>query len=57
MHLAKNKLTDLYLENIIVIGETFEEHLESLHCLWRKLKDVIVKVMLSKSNLFNDNVW
>ncbi len=46
----------VYLDDIIVHGRTFEEHLENLHLVWSRPREADLKMKLSKCTLFQDSV-
>uniref|UniRef100_A0A803JFV2 Gypsy retrotransposon integrase-like protein 1 n=1 Tax=Xenopus tropicalis TaxID=8364 RepID=A0A803JFV2_XENTR len=46
----------VYLDDIIVIGRTWDEHLQRLSCVLQKLKEAKLKVKPSKCKLFCEKV-
>ncbi len=46
----------VYLDDIIVHGRTFEEHLDNLRLVWSRLREANLKMKPSKCTLFQDSV-
>ncbi len=46
----------VYLDDIIVHGWTFEEHLDNLRLVWSRLREANLKMKPSKCTLFQDSV-
>ncbi len=46
----------VYLDDIIVHGRTFEEHLDNLRLIWSRLREANLKMKPSKCTLFRRNI-
>ncbi len=46
----------VYLDDVIIIGRTFQEHLENLHLVWSRFRNANLKMKPSKCKLYQRSV-
>ena len=47
----------VYLDDIIVLGHSFEEHIRNLDSVFQRLQESGLRLKLSKCSLFKTQVW